>query len=86
MRIIKGDIPTLDLSNQTNYQVVVDKEKGSYLGHVSTALLSDKTTIYAVYILGPLTLRVEEGKRRRLSQSLTYSYNNVDFFEYQHNM
>jgi len=52
MCIIKGEIPTIDLSSDIDRQVVVDQEKCRYLGHVSTVLLSDKTTIYAVYVLG----------------------------------
>lgn len=52
MSIIEGEIPTIDLSDDMKRQVVVDREKKRYLGHVSTALLADKTTIYAVYILG----------------------------------
>lgn len=52
MSILKREIPTIDLSKETHRQIVVDREEGRYLGHVSTVLLSDKTTIYAVYVLG----------------------------------
>ena len=52
MSIIVDNIPTIDLSKDQKRQVVVDREKGRYLGHVSTTLLSDQTTIYAVYIMG----------------------------------
>jgi hypothetical protein len=34
-------IPTIDLADQTHRQIVVDKEEGQYLGHVSTVLLED---------------------------------------------
>lgn len=52
MNIFKREIPTIDLSKETHRQILVDREEGRYLGHVSTVLLSDKTTIYAVYVLG----------------------------------
>ena len=32
-------IPTIDLSKQTKRQVVIDREKGQYLGHPTTVLL-----------------------------------------------
>ena len=31
-------IPTIDLSKQTKRQVVIDREKGQYLGHPTTVL------------------------------------------------
>ena len=45
-------IPTLDLSDQTHRQVVVDREKGQYLGHPSTVLLEDGKTMLIVYPKG----------------------------------
>ncbi|MED5454211.1 MAG: exo-alpha-sialidase, partial [Verrucomicrobiota bacterium] len=42
-------IPTIDLSKQTFRQVVVDKEKGQYLGHPTTVLLEDNKTMLIVY-------------------------------------
>lgn len=45
-------IPVIDLSQDRDRQVVVDREKGQYLGHVSTVLLEDGKTIYAVYPKG----------------------------------
>lgn len=45
-------IPQIDLDKDTERQVVVDKEKGQYLGHVTTVLLEDEKTIYAVYPKG----------------------------------
>lgn len=45
-------IPLLDLANQTHRQIVVDKEKGQYLGHPTTVLLEDNTTIIIVYPKG----------------------------------
>lgn len=45
-------IPTLDLSDQKQRQVVVDREPGQYLGHPTTALLEDGKTILIVYPKG----------------------------------
>jgi len=45
-------IPALDLDGDSYRQVVVDKEEGQYLGHVTTVLLEDGNTIYAVYPKG----------------------------------
>ncbi|GAB4463259.1 MAG: sialidase family protein [Armatimonadaceae bacterium] len=45
-------IPTIDLSADTSRQVVVDREPGQYLGHVTTVLLEDGKTILAVYPKG----------------------------------
>jgi hypothetical protein len=45
-------IPTIDLADQKHRQVVVDREPGQYLGHVTTVLLEDGRTIIAVYPKG----------------------------------
>ncbi len=45
-------IPTLDLSGQKHRQIVVDREKGRYLGHPSTVLLEDGKTMLIVYPKG----------------------------------
>ncbi len=45
-------IPSIDLSGDLDRQVIVDREPGQYLGHVSTTLLEDGKTIYAVYPKG----------------------------------
>lgn len=45
-------IPAVDLNDQEHRQVVVDREEGQYLGHVTTVLLEDGKTIYAVYPKG----------------------------------
>ncbi len=42
-------IPTLDLANDTSRQVIVDREKGQYLGHPTTLLLEDNKTMLIVY-------------------------------------
>lgn len=45
-------IPLIDLADEKHRQVVVDREEGQYLGHVSTVLLEDGRTIIAVYPKG----------------------------------
>jgi hypothetical protein len=45
-------IPVIDLDAQTARQVVVDQEKGQYLGHPTTLLLEDGKTILCVYPRG----------------------------------
>jgi hypothetical protein len=42
-------IPTIDLSKETQRQIIVDREPGQYLGHPTTALLEDGRTMLAVY-------------------------------------
>jgi len=42
----------LDLSDQTDRQVIVDREPGQYLGHPTTCLLEDGKTILCVYPKG----------------------------------
>lgn len=45
-------IPLIDLDGQKERQVVVDREKDQYLGHVTTVLLEDNKTMIAVYPKG----------------------------------
>lgn len=45
-------IPLFDLDQETERQVVVDREPGQYLGHVTSVLLEDNKTIVAVYPKG----------------------------------
>ena len=45
-------ILTIDLAQQTHRQVVVDREKGQYLGHPTTVLLEDSKTMLIVYPKG----------------------------------
>ncbi|MCA0374121.1 MAG: glycoside hydrolase [Gemmatimonadetes bacterium] len=45
-------VPVLDLARDSASLVVVDREPGQYLGHVTTALLGDGRTILAVYPKG----------------------------------
>ena len=45
-------IPILDLSEQVQRQIVVDREPGQYLGHPTTVLLRDDRSILVVYPKG----------------------------------
>lgn len=45
-------IPVIDLNDETSRQVVVDREKGQYLGHPTTVLLEDGKTMLTVYPKG----------------------------------
>ena len=45
-------LPILDLDGDTHRQVIVDREAGQYLGHVTTTLLDDGKTLIAVYPKG----------------------------------
>ena len=45
-------IPLIDLADEKQRQVVVDREPGQYLGHPTTVLLEDKKTIITVYPKG----------------------------------
>ncbi|EGT5619065.1 TPA: hypothetical protein I9094_000319 [Clostridium perfringens] len=58
------DIPFVDLSKDSDSQVLVDKEEKVYLGHPSTVLMDDKKTMYAVYPkghgVGPVVLKKSE--------------------------
>lgn len=46
------NIPLIDLAGEKQRQVIVDREKGQYLGHPTTVLLDDKKTMIAVYPKG----------------------------------
>ena len=46
------DLPIIDLDGENQFQVVVDKEQGQYLGHPTTVLLKDGKTIICVYPKG----------------------------------
>lgn len=45
-------IPLIDLADQKDRQVIVDREAGQYLGHPTTVLLEDGKTILCVYPKG----------------------------------
>jgi hypothetical protein len=45
----QGFPPLIDLNDRSDIQVVVDREKGQYLGHPTTVLLEDGKTMYCVY-------------------------------------
>ena len=55
--VISGQVPSrlparIDLNGETERQVVVDREKGRYLGHPTTCLLEDGRTILCVFPKG----------------------------------
>lgn len=52
MKIINDDLLTIDISDDSNKQVIVDKEENRYLAHVSTVRYSFDHSIYAVYMRG----------------------------------
>jgi photosystem II stability/assembly factor-like uncharacterized protein len=58
------EISSIDLSDEVHRQSVVDKEKGQYLGHVTTVLMDDGKTVFAVYPKGhgkgPIVLKQSE--------------------------
>jgi hypothetical protein len=45
-------LPLIDLADETERQVIVDREAGQYLGHPSTCLLEDGRTMLCVYPKG----------------------------------
>ncbi len=45
-------VPVLDIDQQESFHTVVDREVGQYLGHPTTVLLEDGTTILCVYPKG----------------------------------
>lgn len=45
-------IPIVDISGDTDRQVIVDREPGQYLGHPTTVLLEDNRTMLIVYPKG----------------------------------
>src|SRR6056297_1638013 len=45
-------IPTIDLNDETEMQVTVDREEGQYLGHPTTVLLENGRTMVCVYPKG----------------------------------
>lgn len=45
-------IPVVDISGETGRQVIVDREPGQYLGHPTTVLLEDNSTLLTVYPKG----------------------------------
>ena len=45
-------IPLIDLADESERQVLVDRRPEQYLGHVTTVLLEDNRTMYATYPIG----------------------------------
>lgn len=65
----------VDLAEKTEFQTVVDREKGQYLGHVSSVLLEDGKTILISYPQGhgkgPVVLKRSEDGGKTWSERLT---------------
>jgi hypothetical protein len=45
-------IPVIDLTSQSERQIIIDREAGQYPGHPTTVLLEDRKTLLAVYPKG----------------------------------
>jgi len=52
VQAIASTLPFFDLSGEAGRQVIVDREKGQYLGHVTTALMPDGKTLLCTYPKG----------------------------------
>ncbi|MEE3177160.1 MAG: sialidase family protein [Verrucomicrobiota bacterium] len=52
LKVTAKEIPYIDLAEETDRQVIVDREKGQYLGHPTTTLLNDGKTVLCVYPKG----------------------------------
>ena len=52
LKITSKVISYIDLAKETDRQVIVDSEKGQYLGHPTTTLLNDGKTVLCVYPKG----------------------------------
>ena len=52
LKVTAKEIPYIDLAEETDRQVIVDREKGQYLGHPTTILLNDGKTVLCVYPKG----------------------------------
>lgn len=67
-------IPTISLNEDVRRHVVIDRERGQYLGHPTTAKLADGKTVYAVYPKGhgkgPLILKRSDDEGRTWSERL----------------
>lgn len=64
-------IPLIDLADQRERQIVVDREPGQYLGHPTTVLLEDGKTIIAIYPAGHGRGRIH--MKRSTDGGLTWS-------------
>ena len=51
-KIWAKEIRFIDISKDLDRQIIVDKEKGQYLGHPTTTLLNDGKTVLCVYPKG----------------------------------
>ena len=65
---IRNSLPVVDLDQWTEAQVVIDKEKGKYLGHPTTLLLKDGKTILCVYPKGHGSGEKIHGRRQNMER------------------
>lgn len=67
-------IPLIDLASQTERQVIVDRQAGQYLGHPTTVLFEDGSTLLTVYPQGhgrgPIVMKRSEDGGRTWSERL----------------
>lgn len=70
-----GGLPFVDLAGETHRQVVLDREDGQYLGHVTTVLLRDGRTLLATYPKGhgrgPIVMKRSPDGGRSWSERLS---------------
>lgn len=67
-------IPTIDLADEKNRQIQIDREEGQYLGHPTTVLIEDQNTMICVYPKGhgsgPIVMKRSVDAGRSWSQRL----------------
>lgn len=67
-------IPTIDLDGQSHRHVIVDRQRGQYLGHPTTVLLENNLTMICVYPKGhgrgPIVMKRSEDAGLTWSQRL----------------
>lgn len=70
----RSSLPLFDLDQEFERQVIVDREEGQYLGHVTQVLLHDQKTILAVYPKGhgrgPIVLKLSTDGGQSWSERL----------------
>lgn len=68
-------IPLIDLDSKQEWQIVIDREEGQYLGHPTTVLLPDGESMYIVYPKGHgrggIVMKKSEDGGRSWSDRLT---------------
>ena len=72
-------LPLVDLASRASMRTVIDREKGQYLGHPTSALLEDGETIYCAYPkghgAGPLVLKRSDDGGQTWSDRLSVPEN-----------